>query len=520
MNGQNQNDPNGSATGSDGQPPKPGPSAGPDSPKPKPLGSGPSPTKRLLFLLIAFAAAGLFALFPLPEATRTVGEATLSPAGQTAMGILLFALILWMTEAVPFHITGLLSIFMLSLLQVGSFKDIVSIGFGNHIIVFFIGVLTLSSFITHSGLGNRISVYLLSKTGNRTSIIILGFLVVGALLSMWITNTAVAAMLMPLGVSILKEEGVTPLKSNFGKALMIAAAWGPIIGGITAPSGAGPNPLAIGFLKEMAGVDLSFAGWMMYGVPAGFLLLLPTWGIILLFFKPEMKHLKKTKDELRAEYAELPRMGREEKVTLVIFLLTVFLWLTTPLFENWLGISIPISMPVIFTASLFFFPKVSSIKWSEVEKEISWSSILLIVSGISIGMMLYETGAAEWLAVVFLGGIGGIHPFMQVFLVVLIISFLKIGFSSNTVTATIIIPIMITLAQSLGIDALSISMPAALTTSMAFILVTSTPTNVIPYSAGYFSIKDMAVAGVFMTIIASIIVSGTIFVIGSFTGLY
>ncbi len=486
----------------------------------KNIGTPPSPATRLVFLGIAFAAAILFAAFPLPESVRTVGDATLAPAGQTAMGILLFALILWMTEAVPFHVTGMLSIFLLAILKVGTFKDIVMIGFGNHIFVFFIGVLTLSSFITRSGLGNRISVYLLSKTGNRTSVIILGFLVVGALLSMWITNTAVAAMLMPLGVSILKEEGVTPMKSNFGKALMIASAWGPIIGGITAPSGAGPNPLAIGFLKEMAGVDLSFAGWMMYGVPAGLFLLLPTWGMIMLFFRPEMKRLKKSREELHAEYAELPPMDREEKVTMVIFLLTVILWLTTPLFEKWLDISIPISMPVLLTASLFFFPKVSGIKWVEVEKEISWSSILLIVTGISIGMMLYETGAAGWLAVVFLGGIGGIHPFMQVFLVVLIISFLKIAFSSNTVTATIIIPIMITLAQNLGIDPLSISIPAALTTSMAFILVTSTPTNVIPYSAGYFSIKDMAVAGVFMTVIASIIVAGTIFVIGSFTGLY
>lgn len=486
----------------------------------KKIKNAPSAGTRIIFLVIAFAAAVLFAAFPLPESVRTVGDATLAPAGQTAMGILLFALILWMTEAVPFHVTGMLSIFLLAVLKVGSFKDIVMIGFGNHIFVFFIGVLTLSSFITHSGLGNRISVYLLSKTGNRTSIIILGFLVVGALLSMWITNTAVAAMLMPLGVSILKEEGVVPMKSNFGKALMISSAWGPIIGGITAPSGAGPNPLAIGFLKEMAGVDLSFAGWMMYGVPAGFLLLLPTWGMIMLFFRPEMKRLKKSKEELHAEYAALPPMDREEKVTLVIFLLTVTLWLTTPLFEKWLGISIPISMPVLLTACLFFFPKVSGISWSEVEKEISWSSILLIVTGISIGMMLYETGAAGWLAVVFLGGIGNMHPFMQVFLVVLIISFLKIAFSSNTVTATIIIPIMITLAMNLGIDPLSISMPAALTTSMAFILVTSTPTNVIPYSAGYFSIKDMAVAGVFMTIVASIIVSGTIFVIGNFTGLY
>jgi len=486
----------------------------------KELKPGPSPTAKILILVAALTAAFIVAYIPLPDSLRLVGDASLSPSGQTAMGILLFALILWMTEAVPFHITGLLGVFLLALLKVDSFQTIVRIGFGNHIFVFFIGVLTLSSFITRSGLGNRISVYLLSKTGNRTSMIIFGFLAVGALLSMWITNMAVAAMLMPLGVSILKEEGIKPLESNFGKALMIASAWGPTIGGITAPSGAGPNPLAIGFLKEMAGVDLSFVDWMTYGVPAGILLLLPCWGMILLFFKPEMKRLKKSKEELRAEYEKLPPMDREEKVTMVIFLSTVFLWLTTPLFENLLGIDIPISMPVLLTSAFFFFPKVSGIKWSEVEKEISWSSILLIVSGISLGMMLYETGAARYLAVVFLGGIGGMHVFLQVFLVVLIISFLKIAFSSNTVTATIIVPIMITLAQSLGIDAMSITIPAALTTSMAFILVTSTPTNVIPYSAGYFTIKDMAFAGVFMTLVASVIVAGTIFLVGNLTGLY
>jgi solute carrier family 13 (sodium-dependent dicarboxylate transporter), member 2/3/5 len=484
------------------------------------ISQGTSSTTKLVIFSVALGVAFFVAYFPIPDSIRTVGNVTLTASGQTAMGILLFALILWMTEAIPFHITGLLAVFLLALLKVSDFQSIVRVGFGNHIIVFFIGVLTLGSFVTQSGLGNRISVFLLSKTGNRTSIIIFGFLAVGALLSMWITNTAVAAMLMPLGVSILKEEGVTPMKSNFGKALMISAAWGPIIGGIAAPSGAGPNPLAIGFLKEMAGVDLSFTGWMLYGVPAGILLLFPCWVIILLFFKPEMKFLKKTKEELESEYKELPKMNREEKVTLIIFLSTIVLWLTTPLFEKLLGIDIPISMPVLLTAGIFFFPKVSGIKWKEVEKEISWSSILLIVSGISLGMMLYETGSASWLAVVFLGGIGGIHAVVQVFLVVLIISFLKIAFSSNTVTATIIIPIMITLAQNLGIDPMSITIPAALTTSMAFILVTSTPTNVIPYSAGYFSIKDMAFAGVFMTIVASIIVAGTIYVIGSITGLY
>jgi sodium-dependent dicarboxylate transporter 2/3/5 len=301
---------------------------------------------------------------------------------------------------------------------------------------------------------------------------------------------------------------------------MIACAWGPIIGGIMAPSGAGPNPLAIGFMREMAGVELTFIGWMTFGVPAGLLILVPTWAVLMLFFKPEISHLTKTRDELRAEYDALPAPDREEKVTMVVFALTVFLWLTTPLWENLLGIRIPISMPVLLTGALFFFPGVGSTAWKTVEEEISWSSIVLIVSGISLGMVLYQAGAAEWLALLFLGGVGNVHPFVLVLLVVLVVSFIKIFLSSNTVTATIIIPIMITLSTALGIDTLSITVPAALTTSMAFILVTSTPTNVIPYSAGYFSIRDMAISGTVMTLVAAPIVAATIFIVGRFTGLY
>ena len=482
--------------------------------------TGTSSLSKLIIFLAAVGLAVVFIVIPLPESVTNVGETVLSPQAQTALGVLVFALVLWMTEAVPFHITGLLSVFLLALLRVDTFKNVVQVGFGNHIFIFFIGVLVLSAFITHSGLGRRISVFLLSKTGNSTSMIILGFLIVGALLSMWITNMAVAAMLMPLGRAILQEEGVTPMKSKFGKALMIASCWGPTVGGIATPSGAGPNPLAIGFLKEMAGIDLTFTGWMVYGVPAAVLLLIPAWLVLLLFFKPEMKHLKKTKEELQKEFDRLPPMDRCEKTTLVIFLLTVVLWLVTPLLERLLGIDIPISMPVLLTACLFFIPGISTVSWKDIERKVSWSGILLVVTGISLGMMLYQTGAANWLSLVFLGGIGQVRPFMQVFLVVLIISFLKIAFSSNTVTGTIIIPIMIALAQNIGVPALTIALPAALTASLAFILVTSSPTNVIPYSAGYFSIRDMAIAGVVMTVIASVLVAVAIFVMGGLTGVY
>ncbi len=476
--------------------------------------------KKAIYLTLAFIVMIVMMFLPFSDSVRNAGKGVLTPEGQIAMGILLFSLVLWMTEALPFHITGMLSVVLLALFNVDTFKNIISVGFGNHIIVFFIGVLILSAFITKSGLGKRISVFLLSRTGNNTSLIILGFMVVGAALSMWITNMAVAAMLLPLGVSILEEEGSVQLKSNFGKALMISCVWGPLIGGIGTPAGAGPNPIAIGFLKEMAGVDLSFTHWMMFGIPAVLLLLLPGWGILLLMFKPEMKHLKKTKEELRHEYDNYPPMSREEKLTLIIFLLTVFLWLSSGFFEKILGISIPVSMPVFLTASLFFFPGVTGLKWKEIEEDISWSGIILVVTGISIGMMLYKTGAAGWLSFVLLGGIGGFSPLLRVGAIVLIVMILKIALSSNSVTATIVIPIMIALAENLGFDALSIALPASITASLAFILVTSSPTNVIPYAAGFFSIRDFARAGIVMTMVTTVIVTFVIFIVGSATGLY
>ena len=183
-----------------------------------------------------------------------------------ALAALCFALVLWITEAIPFHITGLLVLVLLSVFKVSDYKVIIATGFGNDIVIFFIGVLVLSAFITSSGLGSRISALVLSLTGNRTRRIVLGFLLAGMLVSMWITDMAVAAILMPLGRAVLEENDRKPLKSNFGKALMIACAWGPLIGGIATPAGCGANPIAIQFLQSMAGIYLSFLQWMQFGL--------------------------------------------------------------------------------------------------------------------------------------------------------------------------------------------------------------------------------------------------------------
>lgn len=328
---------------------------------------------------------------------------------------------------------------------------------------------------------------------------------------------AVAAVMLPIGVSILKDAKVKPLESNFGRALMISCAWGPLIGGITTPAGCGPNPLTMGFLKDMAGIDFSFVDWMLIGFPAAVLMLPCAWIILLKVFPIEEIDIRISADDVEAKLAEIGRIDRREILTAVIFVLTITLWVGAPLIRKVTNGSVDylsISFVAIGCACIFFLPGINVLNWKQAEKAINWGGIILVVSGLSLGMAIYKTGAAEWLAWIAFSWIGELHPVLTVFVVVLGVSLMKVAFSSNTVTGIIIVPLLIALSKNLGIDPVIIAIPAGITASLAFILVTSTPTNVIPYSAGYFSIADMAKAGLWMTVLSSACVTISICVFG------
>ncbi len=151
--------------------------------------------------------------------------------------------------------------------------------------------------------------------------------------------------------------------------------------------------------------------------------------------------------------------------------------------------------------------------------DINWSGVILVLAGISLGMTLHTTGAARWISVSLLGGMGSLSPFLGILSVTAIVALLKIVFSSNSVTATIVVPLMIALGESVNVSVLRLALPAAITSSLGLILVTSAPTNVIPYSAGYFSIADMAKAGVILTLVAVPVVAAVIYVVGGWVGL-
>lgn len=474
--------------------------------------------KQIVFLVVGVAAMVVILALPTPETIETpTGTLALSARGKAALAVLAMAVILWATEAIPFAVTGLMACVLLVVTKVESLKVIVQWGFGNWIVMFFLGVLIFSSAIAETDLLKRLTTLMLYRYGHKPSAIILAFLVVGAMLSAWITDMAVAAMLLPIGVAVLKDAGAKPRQSNFGRALMIACAWGPIMGGVATPAGCGPNPLTITFLKTQANIDFSFREWMILGFPATLLMIPLGWLILIKVFPLERINLRIASEDFRERLRKLGPLSAKEIKTLIIFAAMVILWVFPGRIQELSGGRIDylsIQFVAIACALLFFLPGINVISWRKAESNMSWGGIILVVTGLSLGMAIKETGAAQWLAYVAFSKLGALHPIGIVFAVVLGVSLMKVLFSSNTVTGTIMVPLLIALAQTLGLDVRLVAIPAGITASLAFILVTSTPTNVIPYSAGYFSIRDMAKAGLWMTLASSACVTLSVCVMG------
>ena len=271
-----------------------------------------------LWLLAAVAVLALAWALPVPAPLERAGNLIpLTAAGKHCLGIMAFAVILWVTETLPFAATSLLVVLLIPAFGIAEYRAVVRAGFGDPVITFFIGVLILSAAFTHSGLGTRLTYQVLLRVGTRTDRVLLGVLTVGTVISMWITDMAVAAMLLPLGVGLLRDAGLKPGESAFGRSLMIATAFGPLIGGIATPAGTAANIVALAQLKQLAGVDISFFRWMQLGTPASLLMIPFGWIILRWLFPPELEQLPITSDGIRARLQALGPLTRGESRTLV-----------------------------------------------------------------------------------------------------------------------------------------------------------------------------------------------------------
>ena len=417
----------------------------------------------------------------------------------------------WMTEALPIPATSLLPLVLFPLLGARSIGEAAA-PFANPLIYLFMGGFIIALAMERWGLHRRIALNVIRATGTGPRSIILGFMISGALLSMWLSNTATAVMMLPIGTSVIaltKRQGV-PGGERFGAALMLGIAYGCSIGGTATLIGTPPNAVLAGFLSETYGYEIGFAQWMQVGVPL-MILGLPLVFLVLtrLVFPINMPQLPGGRELIEQELRGMGRITSPERKVLVIFTSVALLWIT----RRWIALAIPgIEDAVIAIAGalLMFIVPAESIRgrsllsWDEAER-LPWGVLLIFGGGLSLAAAISETGLAKWIG-------EGLHhadqlPLLLLVLLVTALVVLLTELTSNTATATAFLPIVASVGIGIGENPLLLAVPVVFAASCAFMLPVATPPNAIVYGSGAVTIGQMVRAGMVLNVLFTLLIA-------------
>jgi sodium-dependent dicarboxylate transporter 2/3/5 len=424
----------------------------------------------------------------------------MKPAAMATLAVMAVTVLWWVTETLPVPVTAMLVPVWLHLLNIVPLRKAVTESFGDNFVPFLLGVLALSVAFNRSGLGKRLTYILLSFSGTKVTRVIGVYLLVSFVISMFITDVAVVAMMLPVTVGLIKSAGCKPGESNFGRGLMMAIMFGSTLGGIATPSGVSANIIAMGFLEKNAGISISFLDWTLLAVPMTFTCALVCWWLIFRVFPPEMRELPFGREVIQKDLAEMGPWKMDEISTFIVFLIAVVLWLT----GEWT--KIPIALVSLAILGLIAIPSFGAIKkWGALEKELEWGALLLVVGGFCLGVAAGSSGLATWVAQNLLAPMSHLPTEFQPLAVTILVAVDSLGFSSMGAAASVNVPFVISYAQQHGFPVLSLALAAAFASSTHFILVTESPSFVLPYAYGYFSFKDMFKIGVILTIVCALI---------------
>jgi sodium-dependent dicarboxylate transporter 2/3/5 len=445
---------------------------------------------------------------------------------------LLFVIVLWISEAIPIPIGGLLGIAVIVLIGVAPADDVIA-PFGSTTILVFIGAFIIAQAMLRHGLARRFAfrVLALPGVGKSTTRTIIAFGAITCLLSAFVSNTATVAMLLPTAIAILGtianivedkkgSESFDPLKLRVGIALMLMLAYGASVGGLLTPVGSPPNLIGRGLIEEATGERISFAEWVATAFPicAGMFAVLCV--ILLLLNKPEIKRMEGVEEYVAAERAEMGPLSRKEKNTLIAFAVAVTLWIAPGIVALIAGDEskayedvsnrLDEGIVAVLAASLLFIlpnnwkEREFTLTWNEA-KEIDWGTILLFGSGIVFGAMLQDTGLAETI-----GKSGadtfGVDSQIAITVFAVILSIVISETTSNTASASVVVPIVIPVAVAAGVDPFVPALAATFAASFGFMLPVSTPQNAIVYGSGLVPITQMVRNGFAFDIIGAILI--------------
>ncbi len=458
-----------------------------------------------------FLGPALFALLlalPHPEA--------LAPEAWRVLAMAALMITWWVSEAVPIPVTSLLPIICLPILGVSNIKEAAA-PYANPVVFLFMGGFMIALAMEKWLLHRRIALNIIRLTGTNANGILLGFMLATAFLSMWISNTATAVMMLPIALSVIDlltrdpqrypEQGIR----NFALAMMLGIAYCASIGGMATIIGTPPNVVLKGFMRDQYGYEIGFGQWMLVGLPFTAVLLLITYFMLVKVLHPNrLGRFEGGRELIREELAQLGKPSKGERATLVVFIATALLWTLGSLINQWIpGLRLSDEgIALIGATALFLFPLDFRhgdfiLEWRDTQR-LPWGILLLFGGGLSLADALSKTGIV--------GLIGSQFAGMQnagllIILGLTAVSLYLTEVMSNVALVSIFLPVVSGVALGAGIDPILVLMPVTLAASCAFMLPMSTPPNAIVFAGGQVKIAQMVRAGFWLNLIAIAVIA-------------
>lgn len=461
--------------------------------------------RRLFGLALGVSVFVLLLLLPPPEGLA------LAPWRVAAVASLLA--IFWLTEAVPISVTALLPVVLFPALGVSNVTAATA-PYADPIVFLFLGGFILALAIERWNLHRRIALSVLSRVGAREDLQIGGFMVATAALSMWVSNTATVALMLPVALSIVPRDAsgaLDPTKRSFATALMLGVAYGASCGGITTLIGTPPNALLAGFMRSTYDIEIGFAQWLWIGLPIGLVMLVFTWWLLTrILFPVGQAELPGARATIREQLRGMGPASVAEKRVAVVFGLTAFLWISRPILSGWVP-QLQLSDTTIAIAAavaLFFIPNGMEkdrylLTWEYAER-LPWGVLLLFGGGLSLASAVAGSGLADWIG----GELVALEnlPVIVLVLAVTVLIIFLTELTSNIATSATFLPVVAALAVSLDQPPLLFAVPAVLAASFAFMLPVATPPNAIVFGSGYVTIPQMVRAGLWLNLFGIVVI--------------
>ncbi len=459
---------------------------------------------------------GPLAFFLLYYLAETPG---LPPEGKLMLGLTLWMAIWWITDAVPIAGTALLPLMVLPLSGVLNLKQ-VSNNYMDPTVLLYMGGFLLATSIEKWNLHKRIALNIINLLGTDLRRIVLGFMLATGFLSMWISNSATALMMLPIGLAVIgqfknhlgDENGI--LSTHLAKNILLGIAYAASIGGMATLIGTPTNNVLRAVVEKLYNYTIDFNEWMLFAFPFSVVLLAIAWYYLVNFGNPLPKkfNLTEAKSVIQDQIVALGKISYEEKTVLAVFGLVCFSWITRsfllapllPALDDTIIALLGVMLLLLLPSSGKSEPKGRILDWKTAE-QIPWGVLILFGGGLALAEGFKETGLASWIGQ-HLSLIEGVSFFVLLLIIIAAVNFLT-EVTSNVATASMLLPILASVAIKLDVHPFGLMVGATLAASCAFMLPVATPPNAVVFGPGYLKIKDMVKAGLWLNIISIILLT-------------